>query len=370
MSRERTISCVKIDLEQQLSQCVIYLYGNPKLLEFLKDNAPELRVDNGEWKRVQENPYTLELPAATHKIQLRGKGIFPMSRVLDVALGGEKKKVEFFLKQREAVLKIASRVPGEISINLQGFWEPLQETVSVAPFYAFTLKWRDSHGEEGVLEIPELAPESICKVEIVPRKIAAVGGATEFAEAEKLLKAREYEAAIEKLKMADSKGHPEALYVIALLNEQGKGRWFASDSDALSGYRKAASPPLNNAKAQYKMGVFYEEGRGGLDRDIVKALEWYKKAALQKNPDGLFRVGMALKNGDGNEPVNYEKMIRYFTEAAQRGQAEAQYQLGYCYENGIGVPLSITQARHWYGKAAKQNHRDAVRRFQALEGMK
>lgn len=370
VSRNRTISCVKIDLEQKLSKCVIYLYGNAKLLDFLKENAPELRIDNGEWKRVQEFPYTLELSAATHTIQLRGKGIFPMNRSLDVSPNGEKKEVEFFLKQKEAVLEIVSKVPGEISINLQGVWEPLREKVSVAPFSAFTLKWRDSQGEEGVIEIPELAPESICKVEIVPRKIAAIGGTEEFAEAEQLLEEREYEMAIEKLKLADEKGHPEAMYIIGLLNEQGKGRWFASDSDALSGYQKAASPPLNNAKAQYKMGVFYEEGRGGLERDIVKALEWYKKAALQKNPEGLLRIGLALKNGEGNEPVDYDKMISYFTEAAQLGLAEAQYQLGYCYENGIGVPLSIIQAKHWYGKAAKQDHRDARRRFQILEGMK
>ena len=370
VSRDRTISCVKIDLEQEFSKCVIHLYGSAKLLEFLKENAPELRIDNGEWKRVRDFPHTLELSAATHTIQLRGIGIFPMNRVLEIAGGGEEKVVEFFLKQKEAVLEIASGVPGEISINLQGVWEPLRETVSIAPFRAFTLKWRDSHGEEGQIEIPELAPESVCKVEIVPKKTAAVGGAEEFAEAEQLLKEREYKSAIEKLKIADEKGHPEAMYVIGLLNEQGKGRWFSSDSDALVCYRKAASPPFNNAKAQYKVGVFYEEGRGGLDRDIVKALEWYNKAALQKNPDALFRVGMALKNGDGNEPVDYEKMIRYFTEAAQSGLAEAQYQLGYCYENGIGVPLNIIQARHWYGRAAKQNHRDAVRRFQALEGMK
>ena len=370
VSRTRTISCVKIDLKQELSKCVIYLYGNAKLLEFLKENAPELCVDNGEWKRVENFPYTRELTAAAHTIQLRGKGIFPMSRSLEVAPGEEEKVVEFFLKQKDAVLEISSGIPGEISINLQGVWEPLKKRVSVVPFHAFTLKWRDSQGEEGQIEIPELAPESTYNVEIVPKKVAAVGGAEEFAEAEQLLKEREYGAAIEKLKIADGKGHPEAMYVIALLNEQGKGRWFASDSDALSGYRKAASPPFNNAKAQYKMGVFYEEGRGGLDRDIVKALEWYKKAALQKNADALFRVGMALKNGDGNEPVDYEKMIRYFTEAAQGGLAEAQYQLGYCYENGIGVPLSIIQAKLWYGRAAKQNHRDAVRRFQALDGMK
>ena len=87
VSRDRTISCVKIDLQQELCKCVIYLYGSAKLLEFLKENAPEMRIDNGEWKRVQEFPHTLELSASSHTIQLRGKGIFPMNRSLDVAPG-------------------------------------------------------------------------------------------------------------------------------------------------------------------------------------------------------------------------------------------------------------------------------------------
>ena len=79
---------------------------------------------------------------------------------------------------------------------------------------------------------------------------------------------------------------------------------------------------MNHAKAQYQVGLFYEKGRGGLDRDIRKAIEWYKKSADQKNPDALFRLGMAYKDGDGNEPVDYTRMITYFTAAAQAGHPE------------------------------------------------
>ena len=99
-------------------------------------------------------------------------------------------------------------------------------------------------------------------------------------------------------------------------------------------------------------------------------MEWYKKSAEQKNPEALFRVGMAYKDGDGNEPVDYARMIEYFTEAAQAGHSDAQYQLGYSYENGIGVPINIGKAKYWYDKASAQGNSKARQRGKALEGLK
>ena len=34
-----------------------------------------------------------------------------------------------------------------------------------------------------------------------------------------------------------------------------------------------------NFKAQYAMGVIYEQGNGGAGKDLTKAVEWYRKAA-------------------------------------------------------------------------------------------
>ena len=118
------------------------------------------------------------------------------------------------------------------------------------------------------------------------------------------------------------------------------------------------------------MGVFTENGRGGLERDMAGAIVWYRKAAAGKNPEALYRMGMVYKNGEGREPVDYARMIRFLTDAAEAGQPDAQFQLGYCCENGIGVPLSVEKAKHWYAKAAAQGHEKARIRGGALGEIK
>lgn len=34
-----------------------------------------------------------------------------------------------------------------------------------------------------------------------------------------------------------------------------------------------------NAKAQFSLGLIYEEGRGGIKKDLAYALSWYEEAA-------------------------------------------------------------------------------------------
>lgn len=63
----------------------------------------------------------------------------------------------------------------------------------------------------------------------------------------------------------------------------------------------------------------YEQGRGGLPKDYVKAMLWYKRAAEQ-------------------------------------GHADAQHNVGAAYAAGRGVPQDATQAAVWYRLAAQQGH--------------
>ena len=346
------------------------VYGSFKLLEFLKINGVELRVDDGKWNKVTKFPYEMKLTRMTHTLSLQGRGIRPTVQTLKIAPDQAESSAEIYLAEKDASLEISTKIKDKISINLFGIWGPLKKNITLSPFKTYTLKWRISDGMESIVQIPELQPESVYKIVLERKRQAAVPGEEEFAEAEKLIENGDNKDAVEKLKAAAEKGHPEAMFRLGQMNEQGKGRWFSSDSDALACYQKAAEPPLNHAKAQYQMGLFYEKGRGGLDRDIRKAMEWYKKSADQKNPDALFRIGMAYKDGDGDEPVDYARMIEFFIEAAQAGQPDAQYQLGYSYENGIGVPINVGKAKYWYEKAAEQGNSKARRRGKALEGLK
>ncbi len=370
VSDRRTITGVKIDLPHDICVCTVRVYGSAKLLEFLKNRGVELRVDDGAWNKITKFPYKMEVTRTTHTLSLRGTGIRPAVQSLKIAQDQAKSSAEIYLSEKDAALEIATEIKDNISINLFGIWEPLKKNIPLAPFKTYTLRWRISGGKESIVQIPELQPESIHRIVLERKQRTALPGEAEFTEAEKLIRNGDNKDAVEKLKEAVAKGHPEATFRLGQMHEQGKGRWFSSDTDALACYQEAAEPPMNHAKAQYQVGLFYEKGRGGLDRDIRKAIEWYKKSADQKNPDALFRLGMAYKDGDGNEPVDYTRMITYFTAAAQAGHPDAQYQLGYSYENGIGVPINVGRAKYWYEKAAEQGNANARRRGKALEGLK
>ena len=367
VSESRTISCVKIDLSREMTRCTLLFCGSAKLLNFLQKEGVELRID-GKREKVIKFPYQCELSRRSHRIEVAGKGIQTLQQTVQIAPDQTTAQLEFYLTEKEAVLEIFSDIREKIEINLFGIWEPMKKRVAVQPFRPVALKWRiPGETAEETIPIPELMPESVHKVTLVRKNAAAVPGKAEFAEAEKLLKGGSGRAAVEKLKLAEKAGHPEAAFRLGELAEEGIGRWFSSDEDALTAYKRAAAPPFNHPKAQLKLGIFYEQGRGGLDRDLKNAFKWYKKAAEQKNPEALYRLGVACKNGEGDEPVDHEKMMKYFTRAAELGHAEAQYQTGYGYENGIGVPINVTKAKAWYRKAAEQGHVNARNRGKGLD---
>ena len=371
VSENRTISCVKIDLQREMTRCIMHFYGSVKLLNYLRSQGMEILVDGKIRNKNFQTPYQCELARHPHRIVIRGKGIQPMQQMLQISPEQAEIQLEFYLTEKNASAEISTDIKEKLEINLFGIWEPLKKNISLQPFRACKLKWRAvGENAEETVQIPELPPESVHKIKLVRKKQMDVPGKTEFSEAEKLLREGSGKAAVEKLKLADKAGHPEAAYRLGELAEKGVGRWFSSDEDALTAYRRAASLPFDHPGAQLKLGIFYEQGRGGLDRDLKTALHWYKKAAEKNNPEALYRLGMACKNGDGDEPVNYEKMMIYFKKAAERGHVEAQYQAGYGYENGIGVPLSVSKAKFWYQKAAEQGQTDARNRQKALEDLK
>jgi hypothetical protein len=82
------------------------------------------------------------------------------------------------------------------------------------------------------------------------------------------------------------------------------------------------------AKAQYNLGVCYEQGLG-VEQSYNKAVKWYKLSAEQ-------------------------------------GLAEAQNNLGGCYVNGHGVEQSYKEAVKWYRMAAEQGLANAQNSFQRI----
>ncbi|KAG0282804.1 hypothetical protein BGZ96_012818 [Linnemannia gamsii] len=145
--------------------------------------------------------------------------------------------------------------------------------------------------------------------------------------------------------------------------------------------------------AQVDVGDMYRDGQGVI-RDYQAAMDWYLKAAEQKNPVGQRRAGslhnsglgvpqsystamewflLAAEQGDSHAlriigsmylygrgvPQDHSKAMNRFRKAANQGNVAAHQNIGWLYERGLGVPQDFGKAMEWYCKAADLGDADA-----------
>jgi hypothetical protein len=118
--------------------------------------------------------------------------------------------------------------------------------------------------------------------------------------------------------------------------------------------KKAPTDPAG----QIKMGETYSVGTWKILKNDETAAEWYRKAALQGDPEGEYRLGLCYDRGLG-VPKNEALAAKWFSKAAQGGNASAQYELGDCYRLAKGVGTDLPKAYFWCNLAAASGNDDA-----------
>jgi TPR repeat protein len=132
--------------------------------------------------------------------------------------------------------------------------------------------------------------------------------------------------------------------------------------DAATAYKKRDFPtalrlwrPLaeqGNAAAQKGLGTLYEYG-SAVPKDEAEAAVWYGKAAAQGDADGEFRLGLLYLRGAGGLPQDVPRALDLLKQAAAQGNTLSAYQLATIYWDGaVGVAKDGDQAIAWYRKAA------------------
>ena len=106
------------------------------------------------------------------------------------------------------------------------------------------------------------------------------------------------------------RGHPEALYRLAIMEQNGLGCVRRPES-AVAKMRAAAEQ--GHALAQHGLGFMYMEGEG--------------------------------------VPADAEEAVKWFRLAAEHGLAGSQTTLAMMYQEGRGVPQDLEEAKRWYAKA-------------------
>ena len=124
---------------------------------------------------------------------------------------------------------------------------------------------------------------------------------------------------------------------------------------------------VQDAKASYELGYLYAKGKGTKVK-IDSAMYYYEKAAIQKEQNAAWRLGLVYQ-----EQAQYEEAFKWFLIGAENGQGMAMYEIAKAYEMGIGTHKDISQAISWYQKCSKShysassNAERALRRLNAYD---
>ncbi len=142
------------------------------------------------------------------------------------------------------------------------------------------------------------------------------------------------------------------------LYREGKALYDAKNYAAAVPKLRAAAEKGHH-KAQYRLGRCYDKGHGVAEDDAI-AFQWYSKAAKQDYGKALYQVGKSYKNGEGVQK-DRQKAVSYFKKAAQEGNADGQYHLGKCYMKGKGVEADEKKAKTWLKRAvSNEKHGDEI----------
>jgi len=116
------------------------------------------------------------------------------------------------------------------------------------------------------------------------------------------------------------------------------------DAKAVQGVLKAAGQ--GNAQAQCALGMAYDNGWMGMDKNDAEAFKWYFKAAAQGVADAQNTIGFMYLHGRG-VTENAPEAAKWFLKSAEQGNASAQCSLGVMYAEGEGVTQNAVEGLAW-----------------------
>lgn len=171
----------------------------------------------------------------------------------------------------------------------------------------------------------------------------------------------------------DVKNVPEDINILTQLSENGDlqasnmlavAYFFGNNIDqdidkAVELFSLAADGGLTSA--QRNLAIILESNE---PKDPEKAVEYYKKAAINKNPDAyaLNNLGACFLVGEGCKR-NPEKAVNLFAKAAKLGDDYAMLNLADCLSIGLGTKANPKRAFSIYSEAAKAGNVTALRRM-------
>jgi localization factor PodJL len=138
----------------------------------------------------------------------------------------------------------------------------------------------------------------------------------------------------------------------------------AHDPSGVAPLRTAAN--LGYAPAQRLLGVLYEKGDAGVEKDPVEGRRWTVRAAANGDARGMHNLALDYYEGYGG-PQSATVAAEWFQRAAELGVRDSQWNLARFFEAGIGVQRDLSAAYRWYLIAGRAGDTAAQARADSLK---
>ena len=149
--------------------------------------------------------------------------------------------------------------------------------------------------------------------------------------------------------------HPQCFYNLAVCHRDGFGvEKNMKQADAWL----QASAEAGQLEAQMVMGVRSYSG-DGFPVDKAKAVEYWRKAALQGNSDAAHNVASCYRDGEGVER-DYKEALKWYRDGAEQGDMKCQFNLAIFYKKGQSCDQDYDRAFKWLQKSAEQGFPNAL----------
>lgn len=119
--------------------------------------------------------------------------------------------------------------------------------------------------------------------------------------------------------------------------------------------------------AQVDLAALYESG-AGVAKDEQAALQWYERAAEAGDAAALRALGIYTQEGKGGLDPDLPRAREHFRAASEMGDGEASRRLGAMFERGEGGAVDVEAARRLYSRAVEQGDRPAQAELRRLGG--
>ncbi|KAG6038814.1 hypothetical protein E4U41_003620 [Claviceps citrina] len=164
--------------------------------------------------------------------------------------------------------------------------------------------------------------------------------------------------------------NPHALHELGLLYESAQpndgGALPRDERQAFALFQQAAA--LGYKYSEFRLGLAFERGHLGVEKDDRQSIYWYSLAAQQEEHQSeLALAGWYLTGSPDVLNQSDTEAYLWARKAAVSGLAKAEYAMGYLTEMGIGVAANLEDAKRWYWRAAAQDLHRARDRLEELK---